>query len=117
MWTYPGFNTFGRGRIEALTAHPTVKPLALMRYLVKLITPPGGIVLDHFAGSGTTLVAARSVGVSSIGIERHPFIARVARCKLTRGITAAEILLAGKTIAARAKIERARFSQPTQALG
>jgi hypothetical protein len=49
--------------------HPTVKPLALMRYLVRLVTPPGGLVLDPFAGSGTTLLAARLEGASAIGIE------------------------------------------------
>jgi len=49
--------------------HPTVKPLKLMRYLVRLITPPGGTVLDPFAGSGTTLLAAEQEGFDSIGIE------------------------------------------------
>src|SRR5699024_10564833 len=38
--------------------HPTVKPLAIMRWLIRLITPPGGTVLDPFAGSGTTIEAA-----------------------------------------------------------
>lgn len=51
--------------------HPTVKPLDLMRWFVKLITPPDGVVLDMFAGSGTTLVAARKEGFRSIGIERE----------------------------------------------
>lgn len=50
-------------------AHPTVKPLKLMRYLVKLVTPPGGVVLDPFAGSGTTLEAAVDEGFDAIGIE------------------------------------------------
>ena len=49
--------------------HPTVKPIALMRYLVRLITPPDGTVLDPFAGSGTTLAAAILEGFNSIGIE------------------------------------------------
>jgi site-specific DNA-methyltransferase (adenine-specific) len=49
--------------------HPTVKPIALMRYLVRLITPPGGIVLDPFAGSGTTLVAAVLEGHRAVGCE------------------------------------------------
>ena len=49
--------------------HATVKPLALMRYLIKLITPPNGIVLDPFAGSGSTLVAASQLGFDAIGIE------------------------------------------------
>lgn len=49
--------------------HPTVKPLALMKWLITLITPPGGTVLDPFAGSGTTLQAARNKGFDAIGIE------------------------------------------------
>jgi site-specific DNA-methyltransferase (adenine-specific) len=49
--------------------HPTVKPIALMRYLVRLVTPPNGIVLDPFAGSGTTLVAATLERFNSVGIE------------------------------------------------
>jgi len=52
---------------------PTVKPLALMRWLVRLVTPPGGTVLDPFTGSGTTLQAARNEGFDSIGIERDEF--------------------------------------------
>lgn len=54
------------------SSHPTVKPLALMRWLVRLVTPPGGVVLDPFAGSGTTLRAAREEGFRAIGIEREP---------------------------------------------
>lgn len=60
--------------------HPTVKRLDLMRWLVRLVTPPGGLVLDPFAGSGTTLEAARAEGFRAVGIEREaeylPDIAR-----------------------------------------
>jgi site-specific DNA-methyltransferase (adenine-specific) len=49
--------------------HPTVKPLALMRYLVRLVTPPSGTVLEPFAGSGTTLAAAVLEGFNAIGCE------------------------------------------------
>jgi DNA modification methylase len=49
--------------------HPTVKPLKLMRYLVKLVTPPGGIVLDPFLGSGTTAMAAVMEGFDWVGCE------------------------------------------------
>lgn len=52
-------------------AHPTVKPLALMRELVKLVTPPNGIVLEPFAGSGTTVEACLLEGVVVIAIERE----------------------------------------------
>lgn len=51
------------------TKHATVKPLALMRWLVRLVTPPGGTVLDPFAGSGTTLEAALLEGFDCFGIE------------------------------------------------
>lgn len=52
-------------------AHPTVKPLDLMRWLVRLVTPPGGLVLDPFAGSGTTLQAARDEGFRALGVEQE----------------------------------------------
>lgn len=59
----------GRYKREQSNHHPTVKPLALMRYLITLVTPPGGIVLDPFAGSGTTLVACAQLGIRAIGVE------------------------------------------------
>ena len=62
--------------------HPTVKPLKLMRYLVRLVTPPGGVVLDPFAGSGTTLVAAKEEGFQYIGIELEPEYVEIAEARL-----------------------------------
>jgi DNA modification methylase len=59
-----------RPRVDGV-AHPTVKPLDLMRYLVRLVTPPGGVVLEPFAGSGTTLEACIVEGFRCIGIERE----------------------------------------------
>jgi site-specific DNA-methyltransferase (adenine-specific) len=52
--------------------HMTVKPLALMQWLVRLVTPPGGTVLDPFAGTGTTLEAAAIEGFNAVGIELEP---------------------------------------------
>ncbi|MDO4243507.1 MAG: site-specific DNA-methyltransferase [Actinomyces sp.] len=52
-------------------AHPTVKPLALMRWLVRLVTPYGGTVLEPFAGSGTTVEAALAEGMRCVAIERE----------------------------------------------
>ena len=54
---------------RAGSKHPTVKPLALMRYLVKLVTPPDGLVFDPFAGSGTTLAVAKKLGRNYLGVE------------------------------------------------
>jgi site-specific DNA-methyltransferase (adenine-specific) len=57
---------------RAGSAHPTVKPIALMRWLCRLVTPPGGTVLDPFAGSGTTGQAALLEGFTPWLIEQEP---------------------------------------------
>ena len=62
--------------------HPTVKPTELMKWLVKLVTPEGGVVLDPFAGSGTTLVACKELGRSCIGIEREPEYVEIIKRRL-----------------------------------
>lgn len=64
-----GDNPRNRTNTPSKNFHPTVKPIALMRYLIRLVTPPNGTVLDPFAGSGTTLVAAIQEKVNSIGVE------------------------------------------------
>ena len=65
--------------LDEPSSHPTVKPIALMRWLCRLITPPGGLVLDPFLGSGSTMVAALQEGFRCIGIEREPDYAAIAR--------------------------------------
>lgn len=62
--------------------HPTVKPVELMRWLCRLVTPEGGTVLDPFTGSGTTGIAAMREGFSFIGIEQNPDYAAVARARI-----------------------------------
>jgi site-specific DNA-methyltransferase (adenine-specific) len=62
--------------------HPTVKPIALMRYLCRLITPPGGTILDPFMGSGTTGCAAALEGFDFIGIEQDGHYADIARRRI-----------------------------------
>lgn len=52
--------------------HPTMKPISLMQYLVRLVTPPQGVVLDPFMGTGTTGIAAVNENLSFVGIEREP---------------------------------------------
>lgn len=56
---------------RAGSKHPTVKPIALLRWLVRLVTPPGGTILDPFAGSGTTGAAALAEGFNAVLIERE----------------------------------------------
>lgn len=62
--------------------HPTVKPVALMRWLCRLVTPPGGTVLDPFMGSGTTGAAAQQEGFNFIGIERDEGYMDIARARI-----------------------------------
>lgn len=66
----------------ARNTHPTVKPVDLMRWLCRLVTPPGGRVLDCFAGSGSTLVAALYEGFDAVGVERQPDYVRIARQRI-----------------------------------
>ena len=62
--------------------HPTVKPTALMRYLCRLVTPPGGVVLDPFTGSGSTGKAAVLEGFRFIGIEREAEYVEIAKARI-----------------------------------
>jgi site-specific DNA-methyltransferase (adenine-specific) len=64
-------------------SHPTVKPTDLMRYLCRLVTPPGGIVLDPFMGSGSTGKAAALEGFGFIGIEREAEYVKIARARIS----------------------------------
>jgi site-specific DNA-methyltransferase (adenine-specific) len=67
---------------KARNHHPTVKPLSLMRWLAKLITPPGGVVLDPFLGSGTTGMAAVMEGFGFIGVEQDAEYIEIARRRI-----------------------------------
>ncbi len=94
VWTYSGVNTFGKGRKEALAAHPTVKPLALVADALLDCTARGDVVLDQFAGSGTTILAPEKVARVGIGIEYEPRYADVAILRWQR-MTKLEATLAG----------------------
>jgi len=72
VWTYAGVNTFGKDRQDELAMHPTVKPVALVADAILDSTHRGGIVLDAFAGSGSTLIAAHQTGRRGYGIELDP---------------------------------------------
>ena len=62
--------------------HPTVKPIKLMQYLVRLITPPNGIVLDPFCGSGTTGIACKLEGFKFVGLEQDAEYCKIAQARI-----------------------------------
>lgn len=62
--------------------HPCVKPLKLMEYLIKLVAPKDGVILDPFCGSGSTLVAAKKLGFKAIGIELDPEYCKIAEARI-----------------------------------
>lgn len=66
--------------------HPTVKPVALMRYLVRLVTPPGGVVLDPFMGSGACGIAASLEGFEYIGAELNPDYHAIAKSRIAHAV-------------------------------
>ena len=76
----PG-DVYGNNR-RVRNVHPTVKPTDLMRWLCRLVTPPGGLVLDPFCGSGSTGVAANAEGFDFIGIERDAEYVEIARRRI-----------------------------------
>lgn len=67
---------------QRANTHPTVKPIALMEWLVRLVTPPGGLVLDPFCGSGSTGVACARLGVRFLGMELDQGYAELARMRI-----------------------------------
>jgi len=69
-------------RIRNGNHHPTIKPLALMKYLITLVCPPNGTVLDPFTGSGSTLIAAKKLGFNFIGIELNPEYVKMAERRI-----------------------------------
>jgi site-specific DNA-methyltransferase (adenine-specific) len=73
-----------RGLPEGMTNnHPTVKSVSIMRYLVRLITPPNGIVLDPFCGSGTTGIACKLEGFQFVGMEQDAEYCKIAEARIT----------------------------------
>ena len=72
VWHYAGVNTFRAGRMDELAVHPTVKPVAMVADALKDCTRRGDIVLDTFAGAGTTILAAERVGRRAYSLELEP---------------------------------------------
>jgi DNA modification methylase len=72
VWNYPGVNSLREGRLDDLAMHPTVKPVALVADAMLDCSRRGGIVLDGFGGSGTTLIAAEKTGRKAYAMELDP---------------------------------------------
>ena len=72
VWTYAGANTFRAGRMADLTAHPTVKPVAMVADAMRDCSARGDVILDPFMGSGTTILAAERIGRRAYGLELDP---------------------------------------------
>lgn len=81
-WTTVDYRDGHERSVMARNHHPTVKPTALMRYLCRLVTPPGGVVLDPFTGSGSTGKAAIMEGFRFIGIEREAEYVEIAKARI-----------------------------------
>lgn len=79
-------NAYQRGATARANTHPTVKPTDLMRYLCRLVTPPGGTVLDPFNGSGSTGKAAILEGFAYIGCEREAEYIAISRARIEHAI-------------------------------
>lgn len=80
-----------RADSKRANVHPTVKPIDLMRYLVRMVTPPGGTVLEPFLGSGTTLCACALEDVEGFGIEREEEYAEIAKGRIDHWSAIADI--------------------------
>jgi DNA methylase/ParB/Sulfiredoxin domain len=78
VWHYAGVNTFRAGRLDDLTSHPTIKPVALVADAIKDVSRRRDIVLDTFCGSGTTILAAERVGRRGFTLELEPRFVDVA---------------------------------------
>lgn len=76
--TKPDYKYEGKTRNN----HPTVKPVALMEYLIKLVSREGALILDPFAGSGSTLVACKNLNRKYIGIEKEPEYIKIIEARL-----------------------------------
>jgi DNA modification methylase len=94
VWDYAGANTFRSGRDQDLALHPTVKPVSLVADAIRDCSKRGSLVLDPFAGSGTTILAAERTGRRAAAIELDPHYVDTAICRW-QTLTGGKAILAG----------------------
>ena len=109
VWTYPGANTFRAGRLDDLSVHPTVKPVALVVDAMRDCSRRGDIVLDPFMGCGTTILAAERVGRRGYGLELDPIYVD-ATIRRWQAFTKRDALLEGTELTFD-EVEAERFSK------
>ncbi|WP_126177102.1 site-specific DNA-methyltransferase [Tsuneonella rigui] len=109
VWVYSGANTFRRGRKADLDAHPTIKNKNMIADAILDVSKPGGIVLDGFAGSGTTLVSAHMTNRRGFGIELDPKYADLILKRLSEAVGEEPTLEDGRTLS---EVTHARTEEP-----
>ncbi|NBU69965.1 MAG: site-specific DNA-methyltransferase [Bacteroidetes bacterium] len=111
VWDYAGVNTFGAGRSEELALHPTVKPVQLVQDALLDCSQRGGVVLDPFGGSGSTLIAAERTGREAYLMELDPLYVDVIICRW-QAFTGGEAIhvASGLTFFARKQAQQAAAS-------
>lgn len=120
VWTYPGVNSFGVGRDDALAMHPTVKPVALVADAMRDCSSNRDLILDPFLGSGTTVMAAEKIGRLCFGLEYEPTYVDV-MVRRWQVYTKADAILEGdgrtfdEIAAERLAMREAPSSPPSQA--
>jgi DNA modification methylase len=117
VWDYPGVNSLRAGRLDELAMHPTVKPVAMVADAIKDCTARGEIVLDSFAGSGTTLIAAHQTGRVGRALELDPRYVDVALKRYERLTGEAAVHAESGLGFAALAAARAETQSPSAAVG
>jgi DNA modification methylase len=112
VWTYAGVNTFRAGRIDELKMHPTLKPVALIADAMRDCSRRGSIILDAFAGAGSTIMAAEQIGRRAFCMEIEPRYVDVAIRRWQR-VTGRDAILES-TRQAFEEVFAARTNKPVQ---
>jgi DNA modification methylase len=104
VWSYPGVNTFRKGRMDELAMHPTVKPVAMISDAIKDCSGRGEIVLDGVGGSGSTLIAAEKTKRKARLIDQPRYVDVTVRRWETLTAKKATHAVSGKTFAETAAV-------------